>query len=86
MKINWKLRLRNKATLAALGAAAVSLCYILLGIFGAVPPVTQSQVCDWLAAVLNALTMLGILVDPTTAGLSDSERALGYEQPAASAR
>lgn len=82
MKINWKLRLKNRATLAALIASAVSLAYILLGIFGIMPSVTESQVMDLAAAVLNALTLMGVLIDPTTEGLEDSERALGYDAPA----
>lgn len=82
MKINWKLRLKNRATLAALIASAVSLSYILLGIFDIVPSVTESQVTDLAAAILNALTLMGVLIDPTTEGLEDSERALCYDAPA----
>lgn len=81
MKINWKLRLQNKATLAALIASVVSLVYIVLGIVGVVPSITESQVMDLAAAILNALTLLGVVVDPTTAGMNDSERAMMYEQP-----
>lgn len=82
MKINWKLRLMNKTTLTALAAAVLSLVYILLGVFGVVPGVTQSQALDTVAAGLNILALLGIVTDPTTAGFSDSERALGYKVPA----
>lgn len=80
-KINWKLRLQNKTTLAALIASAVSLVYIVLGVVGVVPSITENQVMDLVAAVLNALTLLGVVVDPTTAGMSDSERAMGYDKP-----
>ena len=59
MKINWKLRLRNKTTLTALVASAISLAYIVLGIFDIVPGVTQSQLTDLAAAALNALVLLG---------------------------
>ena len=82
MKINWKLRLQNKTTLTALVAAAVNLGYILLGIAGIVPPVTEHQVTDLAAMVLNMLVLLGVVVDPTTAGLQDSDRALCYDCPA----
>jgi phi LC3 family holin len=85
MKINWKLRLMNKATLSALMASVLSLVYILLGIFGKVPPVTQSQVSNWIAAAMNVLVVLGVIADPTTEGFSDSTRALKYEEPAANA-
>lgn len=85
MKINWKLRLRNKTTLTALVASAISLAYIVLGIFDIVPGVTQSQLTDLAAAALNALVLLGVVVDPTTDGVSDSMRALGYTEPALNA-
>ncbi len=83
MKINWKLRLMNRTTLTALAAAFLSLGYILLGICGIVPGVTQSQAMDAVAAGLNILVLLGIVADPTTEGLADSERALRYTAPAA---
>ncbi len=84
MKINWKLRLMNKATLSSLMAAVLGLAYILMGIFGVVPAITQSQLANWIAAALNALVVMGVLADPTTEGFSDSTRALGYDAPAAS--
>ena len=31
--------------------------------------------------VLTFLVLIGVIVDPTTAGIGDSERALGYEVP-----
>lgn len=79
--INWKLRLGNKATLTAILMAAVSVVYTVLGMLGVVPSVTQSQVGDLVAMVVQLLTLLGVVVDPTTEGVSDSERAMGYEEP-----
>ena len=34
-----------------------------------------------LGTVIAALTTIGVLVDPTTSGMSDSERALRYTCP-----
>ena len=82
MQINWKLRLMNRTTLAALAAGLVSLLYILLGALGKVPAVTQSQAMDGVAAALNVLVLLGVVTDPTTEGISDSARALQYTEPA----
>lgn len=84
MQINWKLRLKNKATVAALLAALVAFVYQVCGIFGVVPPVSQDQALTFASIILTVLVSLGILVDPTTAGLGDSERAMGYEKPAKS--
>lgn len=81
MKINWTLRLQNKATLAALAATVLAFAYQLCGIFGIVPPVSQDSLLQLVGIVLNILVALGVVTDPTTSGLSDSARALGYDEP-----
>ena len=81
MKINWKLRLQNKATLTALVMSLVALVYQVLGVFGVVPRVSQDQVTTIISMAINILCLLGIVVDPTTAGVSDSVRAMSYDKP-----
>ena len=81
MKINWKLRLQNKATLAAIVAAIIALVYQILGLIGVVPAVSQGAVEQTASMVINLLVLLGIVVDPTTAGTSDSEQAMEYSEP-----
>jgi phi LC3 family holin len=81
MKINWTLRLQNKATLAALAATVLAFAYQLCGIFGIVPPVSQDSLLQLVGIVLNILAALGVVTDPTTSGLFDSARALGYDEP-----
>lgn len=81
MKINWKLRLQNKATLTALAMALVALVYQVLGVCGVVPRVAQDQVTTIISMVINVMCLLGIVVDPTTAGVGDSARALSYDEP-----
>ena len=81
MKINWKLRLQNKATLTALVMALVALVYQVLGVFGIVPRVSQDQVTTIISMVINIMCLLGIVVDPTTSGVGDSVRALSYDKP-----
>lgn len=79
--MNWKLRLQNKTTLIALIAAAVSLVYQVLGICGIVPRVNEDTILTAAGTLVNALALLGIVVDPTTKGIADSERAMEYERP-----
>lgn len=81
MKINWKLRLQNKATLTALIMAIVALVYQVLGVCGVVPRVSQDQVTTIISMVINILCLLGIVVDPTTDGIGDSARAMTYTNP-----
>ena len=83
MKINWKLRFQNKATLTALVFALVALVYQVLGVCGVVPRVTQDQITTIAGMVINVLCLLGIVVDPTTAGVGDSTQALSYDTPRA---
>ena len=80
--MNWKLRLQNKTTLISLIAAAVSLVYQILGICGVVPRVSEDTIMTVAGTLINALCLLGIVVDPTTKGITDSERAMNYDKPA----
>lgn len=81
MKINWKLRLQNKTVLAAIVAAVIALVYQVLGLIGVVPAVSQGAVEQTASMVINLLVLLGIVVDPTTAGTSDSTQAMNYTEP-----
>lgn len=81
MKINWKLRFQNKVTLTAIVLAVIALVYQILGIVGIVPAVSQETIVQLAGAVINLLVLLGIVVDPTTDGIGDSDRARGYESP-----
>ena len=81
MKINWKLRFQNKATLMAILAQGAALVYTVLGMFGIVPGVSQEQAVNLFYMVVELLCLLGIVVDPTTSGVGDSERAMKYTEP-----
>lgn len=81
MNINWILRLKNKATLTALIAAALAFGYQVAGIFGAVPTVSQDALAQVAMLLVNILVALGVVVDPTTAGIGDSSRAMEYTEP-----
>ena len=79
--INWKLRLKNKAVLMALAATALAFVYQVLGILGITPPISQQEALNIIAILLTLLAGLGIIVDPTTAGVKDSARAMQYDEP-----
>lgn len=83
MNINWKLRFQNKTTLTAIILALVALVYQVLGLFGVVPKISQDELTTVIGMVINLLCLLGIVVDPTTDGVSDSARALTYGEPRA---
>ena len=81
MKINWKVRLKNKVWLGSFCSLVVGFVYSMLALFDVFPEVTQSLMLQLMNQVLTFLGLIGVIVDPTTAGLSDSERAMGYEEP-----
>lgn len=81
MKVNWKVRFKNKTWLTMFISLIVGFVFNLLKMFDIVPVVTESFVMNVVGQVLTFLGLIGVLVDPTTAGISDSERALGYSEP-----
>lgn len=74
MKINWKLRFKNKATLAAIVATAILLAQQL----GFKLPDNINDVAN---TALALLVLIGVVSDPTTSGITDSRQALEYEAP-----
>ena len=81
MKIKWKLRLQNKATLIALSTAIIAFIYQILGLIGITPSISESQIVECAGMLINILAMLGIVIDPTTAGVNDRAQALKYDEP-----
>lgn len=81
MQINWKLRLKNKVTLTAIILGVVGIVYKILAMLGIVPPISENDVVEVVMLVIELLVLLGVVVDPTTAGVSDSQQAMNYKQP-----
>lgn len=81
MKINWKVRFKNSVWLGSFISLIVGFVYNMLSLFEIFPSVTQNAVMQVINNVLTFLGLIGVLVDPTTAGLSDSNRAMSYEEP-----
>lgn len=81
MKINLKLRFKNKTVLLALVTAVIAFVYQILGIIGITPGISESQVVELVGVIINFLGLIGILTDPTTAGFNDSTQALEYGEP-----
>lgn len=83
MKINWMVRAKNKAFWVALIPAVLLLIQVIAAVFGYT--INMGELGDKLIAVVNALfavlSILGIVADPTTKGITDSEQALTYTEP-----
>ena len=59
----------------------VRFVFNILRLFDVAPAVTESLVMNIAGQVLTFLGLIGVIVDPTTAGLGDSNRAMGYQEP-----
>ena len=83
MQINWKVRLKNKNFWLAAIPAVLLLAQAVAAVFGYT--LYLNGVGDKLVTVVNCaftvLAILGIVTDPTTKGISDSEQAMTYEKP-----
>ena len=71
--MNWKVRFKNKVWLTSFISFVVATVYQFLGCFEIAAPITQDMVLQIVAAALQLLSLLGIVVDPTTSGMKDSE-------------
>ena len=83
MNINWKVRFANKTFWLSLIPAVLLLVQVVAAVFGI--RLDMGDLGNKLLAVVNALfavlAILGVVTDPTTAGVSDSKQAMTYEKP-----
>ena len=83
MKINWRVRIKNKNFWIALIPALLLLIQVVASVFGFT--LDLGDLGNKLLAVVNAafavLSIVGIVTDPTTKGVSDSEQAMTYDKP-----
>ncbi len=78
MKINIKARLKNKAFVVSATTIIISFVYKLLALANIVPPVAEYEILELCGLCVNVLALAGVVVDPTTQGVSDSDRAMTY--------
>ena len=86
MKINWKVRMKNKTWLLAFLGTIAAFVYQILGLADIVPAIGEDLTVQLIGIAVNLLVTLGIVQDPTTAGVSDSAQALEYTCPADNCR
>jgi len=81
MKVNWKVRFKNKVWLSSFFSLLIGFVYSMLALFDVYPVVTQNLIGQIINQILMFLGLIGVIVDPTTAGASDSNRAMSYVEP-----
>jgi len=81
MKINWKVRLQHKGFWVSLIALLLVIANQIAALFGIDITIYNEQVTALSESILAILGLLGIIIDPTTSNISDSEQALKYTKP-----
>jgi phi LC3 family holin len=83
MGINWKVRIRNKVFWVTLIPTVLLLVQQVAAVFGCSLDFGElsAQLVAIVGTVFAILALLGVAVDMTTSGISDSKRAMEYEQP-----
>lgn len=83
MKINWTVRIKNKAFWVAIIPALLLLAQQLCALFGVELNVNElsEQLIAIIGTVFAVLSLVGVVNDPTVATLSDSEQAMTYTEP-----
>jgi phi LC3 family holin len=86
--INWSVRLRNKSWVIAFVSQIMIVAQVILegmNMLGWTSVRLSDQIQNEVLMVVNGifiiLSMLGIVQDPTTKGVKDSERAMTYKEP-----
>ena len=83
MKINWTVRLKNKNFWITFVPAFILLVQAVLALFGVT--IDAGDIGNKVLVIVDAafvvLALLGIVTDPTTAGVSDSTQAMTYKVP-----
>lgn len=81
ININWKVRLQSKEWWMGVISAVVMAVFAILNICQVEISVTAEQVMNVATLVLMVPVAIGIISDPTTQGVSDSNEALTYDEP-----
>lgn len=81
--INWTVRIKNKSFWLSLIPAVLLLVQVVAAVFGFTLDLGDigNKLLDVVNALFAVLAILGIVADPTTAGVGDSQQALGYNKP-----
>ena len=83
MKINWKVRMKNKNFWLAAVPALLLAVQAMLALFGVdwTPEMLSDRLIEIINTVFTLLAIIGVVSDPTTVGINDSTQALTYDRP-----
>ena len=82
-KINWMVRIKNKQFWVAIIPAVLLLIQVVAAVFGYDLNLGDlgNRLLDVVNAAFAVMVILGVVNDPTTAGIKDSDQAMTYTAP-----
>jgi phi LC3 family holin len=82
-KINWMVRIKNKTFWITFIPAILLLIQVIAAVFGYTLNLSNlgNKLLDVVNATFSVLVILGIVTDPTTSGIGDSNQAMTYTEP-----
>ncbi len=83
MKVNWLVRFKNKNFWISFIPALLVLVQVGLAIFDVQLNLgdLQAKILTFVNAAFSVLIIMGVINDPTTNGLGDTEQAMEYKTP-----
>lgn len=79
--MNLKVRLKNVTFWITFLPMCISFIYQVLSLFNIVPKISENDVINVITTIITFLGNIGVLIDPTTKGITDSAQAMTYEAP-----
>ena len=79
--MNLEVRLKNVTFWITFLPMCVSFIYQVLSLFNIVPKISENDVINVITTIITFLGNIGVLIDPTTKGITDSRQAMTYETP-----
>ena len=81
--VNWTVRVKNKTFWLTLIPAVLLLAQVVAAAFGVTLELggLGDKLLDVVNALFAVLAILGVVTDPTTAGVKDSQQAMTYTKP-----
>lgn len=81
--INWRVRINNREFWVTIIPAIALVVQAVVAVFGVTIDLTSmvGKLVAVVDAVFAVLVILGVVIDPTTAGIGDSQRAMSYVEP-----
>ncbi|MBM6976697.1 phage holin [Intestinimonas butyriciproducens] len=81
--LNWTVRFKNKTFWISFIPAVLLLIQVVAAVFGYTLDLggLGDRLLDVVNALFAVLAILGVVTDPTTAGVKDSAQAMTYTKP-----